>query len=147
MSNVGLESIDHTVQLTHQWINDLDTRLGWENKHRSFRLLRVVLQAVRDWLPVDDAVHFGAQLPELLRGIYYEHWRPTTTPVRHRSKIDFVGRIDDAFENDRLLFTAEAVTAVFDLLCDKLSAGEIEKVQHALPADLRALWPVVSQVD
>ena len=147
MSNVGLESIDHTVQLTHQWINDLDTRLGWENKHRSFRLLRVVLQAVRDWLPVDDAVHFGAQLPELLRGIYYEHWRPTTTPVRHRSKIDFVGRIDDAFENDRLLFTAEAVMAVFDLLCDKLSAGEIEKVQHALPADLRALWPVASQVD
>ena len=82
MSNVGLESIDHTVQLTHQWINDLDTRLGWENKHRSFRLLRAVLQAVRDWLPVDDAVHFGAQLPELLRGIYYEHWRPTTTPVK-----------------------------------------------------------------
>jgi len=147
MSNVGLESIDHTVQLTHQWINDLDTRLGWENKHRSFRLLRAVLQAVRDWLPVDDAVHFGAQLPELLRGIYYEHWRPTTTPVTHRSKLDFVGRIDDAFENDRLLFTAEAVTAVFDLLCDKLSAGEIEKVRHALPADLRALWPVVSQVD
>ncbi len=147
MSNVGLESIDHTVQLTHQWINDLDTRLGWENKHRSFRLLRAVLQAVRDWLPVDDAVHFGAQLPELLRGIYYEHWRPTTTPVRHRSKLDFVGRIDDAFENDRLLFTAEAVTAVFDLLCDKLSAGEIEKVRHALPADLRALWPVASQVD
>ena len=147
MSNVGLESIDHTVQLTHQWINDLDTRLGWENKHRSFRLLRAVLQAVRDWLPVDDAVHFGAQLPELLRGIYYEHWRPTTTPVPHRSKLDFVGRIDDAFENDRLLFTAEAVTAVFDLLCDKLSAGEIEKVRHALPADLRALWPVVSQVD
>ena len=30
MSAVGLESIDHTVQLTHIWINDLDARLGWE---------------------------------------------------------------------------------------------------------------------
>jgi hypothetical protein len=25
MSAVGLESIDHTVQLTHIWINELDT--------------------------------------------------------------------------------------------------------------------------
>jgi len=67
MSAVGLESIDHTVQLTHVWINDLDARLGWENKHRSYRLLRTVLQAMRDWLTVDDAAGFGAQLPELLR--------------------------------------------------------------------------------
>ena len=27
MSAMGLESIDHTVQLTHVWINDLDARL------------------------------------------------------------------------------------------------------------------------
>ena len=56
MSAAGLESIDHTVQLTHIWINDLDSRLGWENKHRSYRLLRTVLQALRDWLPVNEAV-------------------------------------------------------------------------------------------
>ena len=60
MSAVGLESIDHTVQLTHIWINDLDARLGWENKHRSYRLLRTVLQAVRDWLPVNEAAGFGS---------------------------------------------------------------------------------------
>ena len=35
MSAVGLESIDHTVQLTHIWINDLDARLGWENAAES----------------------------------------------------------------------------------------------------------------
>ncbi len=147
MSSIGLESIDHTVQLTHQWINDLDTRLGWDNKHRSFRLLRAVLQAVRDWLPVNDAAHFGAQLPELLRGIYYEQWRPAATPVKDRSRSDFVGRIDDAFANDKLLFAAEAVAIVFELICDKLSAGEIEKVRHSLPADLRVLWPPASQTD
>lgn len=72
MSATGLEFIDRTVQLTHSWIKDLDKRLGWENKHRSYRLLRSVLHAVRDWLPVNEAAGFGAQLPELLRGIYYE---------------------------------------------------------------------------
>jgi uncharacterized protein (DUF2267 family) len=84
MSAVCLESIDHTVQLTHIWINDLDARLGWENKHRSYRLLRTVLQTIRDWLMVEDAAKFGAQLPELLRGIYYEHWRPVKTPVKRQ---------------------------------------------------------------
>jgi uncharacterized protein (DUF2267 family) len=145
MSAVGLESIDHTVQLTHIWINELDARLGWENKHRSYRLLRTVLQALRDWLSVNEAAGFGAQLPELLRGIYYEHWRPDATPVKERHKADFIARIDAAFKTDPILFTPDAVMAVFELLSDKIAAGEIEDVRHALPADLRALWPLPSQ--
>jgi uncharacterized protein (DUF2267 family) len=98
MSAVGLESIDHTVQLTHIWINDLDARLGWENKHRSYHLLRSVLHAIRDWLKVEEAAKFGAQLPELLRGVYYEQWRPAKAPVKRRSKADFIARIDHPFE-------------------------------------------------
>lgn len=145
MSAVGLESIDHTVQLTHVWINDLDARLGWNNKHRSYRLLRTVLQAIRDWLPINEAVGLGAQLPALLRGVYYEHWRPTTTPVKHRTKADFIARIADAFANDPILSTSEAVTAVFELLSYKIAAGEIEDVRHELPADIRALWTLPSR--
>ena len=144
MSTLGLESIEHTVQLTHKWINDLDERLGWEDKHRSFRLLRAVLQALRDWLSVNAAAGFGAQLPELLRGIYYEHWRPVATPVKQRHKADFIARVDKAFKPDSILFTSEAITAVFELLSQKITAGEIEHIRHALPADIRALWPVPS---
>ena len=142
MSTLGLESIEHTVQLTHKWINVLDARLGWDDKHRSFRLLRTVLQALRDWLSVNVAASFGAQLPELWWGIYYEHWRPVATPVKQRRKVDFIARVDKAFKTDPILFTFEAVTAVFELLFDKITAGEIEHVRHALPADIRALWPL-----
>lgn len=145
MSAVGLESIDHSVQLAHTWINDLDTRLGWDNKHRSYRLLRVVLQAVRDWLPVNEAAKFGAQLPTLLRGVYYEHWRPAASPVKHRSKADLMARVADAFEKDPIVFTSEAVTAVFALFSEKIAAGEIEDVRHLLPGDIRALWPLASE--
>jgi uncharacterized protein (DUF2267 family) len=145
MSTVGLESIDHTVQLTHSWINELDALVGWESKARSYRLLRTVLQALRDWLPVNDAAHFGAQLPTLLRGVYYEHWRPATTPVTERHRTNFLARVDDAFRTDPIMFTPDAVSAVFDLLCDKIDIGEIEKVRHALPADIRALWPAPSE--
>ena len=100
---------------------------------------------MRDWLPVNEAAGFGAQLPELIRGIYYEHWRPAATPVKQRHRADFVARIDSAFKTDPLLFTADGIAAVFELLSEKVAAGEIEKVRHALPADIRALWPHSSQ--
>ena len=50
MSTAGFEAIDHTVQLTHRWVNELDAMVGWDNKPRAYRLIRTVLQAVRDWL-------------------------------------------------------------------------------------------------
>jgi uncharacterized protein (DUF2267 family) len=142
---VGLEGIDHSVQLTHVWINELDASLGWENKPRSYRLLRTVLQTLRDWLPVNEAVDLGAQLPTLLRGVYYEHWRLAATPVHPRSKADFMARIDHAFTADPIAVTPEAVAAVFALLSSKITAGEIDDVRHVLPADIRALWPLSSQ--
>ena len=142
MSATGLESIDRTVQLTHTWINDLDARLRWNNKHRSYRLLRVVLHALRDWLQINEAADLAAQLPTLLRGVYYEQWRPATVPVKKRSKAAFLERIDAAFVNDQLPDTEFAVMSVFALLADAVTGGEISDVRNALPADLRALWPV-----
>ena len=144
MSAAGLESIEHTVHVTHTWINELDELLGWSNKSRSYRLLRSVLQALRDWLPVNEAVDFAAQLPNLLRGVYYEQWRPATTPVKPRSKSDFLGRIDHAFVGDPILHTEDAVRITFRFLSTKIAAGEIADIKHALPADLRALWTLSS---
>lgn len=144
MSQLGLESIEHTVHLTHTWINELDEMLGWNDKHRSYRLLRSVLQALRDWLPVNESADFAAQLPNLLRGVYYEHWRPATTPVTHRSRADFLARIEHAFADDPIIHTPEAVSIAFQFLSTKIGAGEISDVRHALPADLRALWSLSS---
>lgn len=141
MSTAGLESLDHTVQLTHVWINDLDESLGWDHGPRAYRLLKAVLHALRDWLQVNEAADLAAQLPQLLRGAYYEQWRPAETPTGKRSKAEFLARIDASFKADPLDDTARAVIAVFRLLSDKISAGEIEDVRRALPADLRKMWP------
>ena len=141
MSTTGLEGLEHTVQLTHIWINDLDARLEWNNKARSYRLLKAVLHALRDWLPLAEAVDLGAQLPALLRGAYYEQWRPAAGPVKPRKKADFLASVDQSFKNDPLPRTAQAATEVFELLSKKISAGEIEDVRHALPEEIRNLWP------
>lgn len=140
MSATGLESIDHTVQLTHIWINELDAILGWDNRARSYRLLRSVLQTLRDWLPPNEAADLGAQLPSLLRGVYYEHWRPAAVPVKNRDKAAFFARVDRAFATDPLEDTADSISRVFEFLSQRISAGDVEDVRHALPGELRALW-------
>jgi uncharacterized protein (DUF2267 family) len=141
MSAVGLEGIDHTVQLTHRWINELDDRLSWSNKPRSYRLLKAVLHAVRDWLPPNETADLAAQLPTLLRGVYYEQWRPAAVPAKHRTKADFLARVEDAFKADPLEQPARAVIAVFELPSSKITAGEVDDVRRALPEDVRNMWP------
>ena len=141
MSTVGLEGLDHTVQLTHIWINELDAKLEWNNKARAYRLLKAVLHALRDWLQLNEMADLGAQLPGLLRGAYYEQWRPAITPVKRRTKEDFLARVDESFKQDPLPNTAQAVMAVFELLTKKITPGEIEDVRNALPEELRIIWP------
>jgi len=141
MAATGLTAIDRAVHITHEWLNDLMDLLEWEDKQRAYRLLRVTLQSLRDWLGVNEASHLGAQLPILIRGVYYEGWHPAGTPVAERSKADFLARIDKAFETDPIDDVEEAVTDVFKVLNHHVSAGEVEDVRHALPKGLRELWP------
>ncbi len=61
--------------------------------------------------------------------------------MKDRHLETFLATIDKAFAGDPLDDTAEAVAAVFSLLTDRISAGEIEDVRRSLPAALRALWP------
>jgi len=141
MSTHGLESLEHTVQLTHIWINELESRLGWNDKPRTYRLLKAVLHGLRDWLQLNEMAHFGAQLPGLLRGAYYEQWRPAATPVHKRTKEDFLDRVNGSFRQDPLANTTQAVMEVFELLSKKITPGEVEDVRQALPEDLRIIWP------
>ncbi len=140
MSAKGLESFDHTVQLTYGWLKELSESNGWSDRQRSYHLLRATLHALRDWLPVNEAVDLGAQLPMLVRGIYFEGWRPAQTPAKPRDLGAFLDRVDNAFRDDPLEGTEEAVSTVFNLLKRHVSTGEIQDVRRALPGDLRTLW-------
>jgi uncharacterized protein (DUF2267 family) len=136
-----IDAIDHTIQTTNIWLNEIDAAIGWDHRQRSYRLLRAVLHALRDQMQVNEAADLGAQLPLLIRGIYYESWRPAATPVKRRSLGEFLAAIDKQFTADPIADTQSAVRAVFALLAAKISAGEIGDVRHALPKPIRDLWP------
>ena len=141
MSAQGLEVIDETVHHTHEWINELADRIETPDRRRALRLLRGVLRAIRDHLPHEAAAHLSAQLPLLVRGFYWEGWRPARTPVHPRGRAGFLEAVT-RFYDPEAGFPLEAdVEEVFRLLSHRVSAGEIADIRRALPEDLRESWP------
>jgi len=93
MSMTGLEVFDTTVQKTNLWLKDIMQALGWADRHKAYVALRTILHALRDRLTLEEAVQFGAQLPMLIRGLYYEGWTPTSKPDKVRHKAEFLAPI------------------------------------------------------
>jgi len=144
MSYTGLTEFDNAVQKTNVWLKDLMERLEWQDRHRAYVALRVVLHALRDHLTVDEVAALGAQLPMLVRGFYYEGWKPVDKPLRERKKKAFLSHISEAFR-DPEVDPEQVVRAVFQVLTDHMTSGEIGGVKHCLPKEIRALWPETRQ--
>lgn len=143
--STGLDVFDTTIQKTNHWLKDLMQELGWEDRHKAYEGLRVTLQTLRDRLSVEEAAQLGAQLPLLLRGAYYEGWRPTAPPHKERHLEAFLAPIRGHFLWDPDVDGEEVTRAVFKVLGTYVSAGEIQDILQVLPKELHALWPTSSQ--
>src|SRR5689334_2329249 len=96
MTHSNVDAIDHTVQQTNEWLRDIATELGTENHRHAYLALRGSLHAIRDLLTVDESAHLSAQLPMLVRGIYFEEWDPSHGSAHDRSRESFLGHVADA---------------------------------------------------
>jgi uncharacterized protein (DUF2267 family) len=139
MTQDTLSVFEHTIEITHTWLNDLLERLAWRDQQRAYRALRAVLHALRDRLPVNDASHLAAQLPMLVRGFYYEGYRPGDKPLRERTRSEFLAHVKVEFQDES--FDIQRVTeAVLQVLSKHITPGEVEKIRKALPEEIRSLW-------
>ena len=142
MSATGLDVFDTTLQKTHLWLNEIMTELACEGDRKAaYVALRSVLHALRDHLTIEEATDLGAQLPMLIRGVYYEGWTLTGKPVKERQKEAFLAHIRHAFNDSETINVENVARAVFRVLSSHITAGEIGNVKHLLPAALRTLWP------
>ena len=80
MSATGLDVFDKTLQTTNIWLDEIMDQIG-PARHTAWHVLGATLHALRDRLTIDQAVHLGAQLPLLVRGLYYDQWRPALQNV------------------------------------------------------------------
>jgi len=139
MSASGLAVLDHTVQETNVWLRIVADQLQIEDRHHAYIALRAVLHALRDRLRPEVAVHLGAQLPTLVRGVYYEGWHMAGSPTKDRSVQDFSEHVLKELPPQ---FPMDALTVsrgVFEALWEKLDPGEFAKLMDHLPISLRTL--------
>jgi uncharacterized protein (DUF2267 family) len=141
MSITGLEVFDSTVHQTNAWLKAIMGRLGTEDRHRAYLAMRTTLQALRDRLQPEMAVHLGAQLPMLVRGVYYEDWHMAGTPTRERHKEEFLAHVATAFRKDPEVDAERVARAVLATLAENIDAGQVNKIIAGLPHELRELWP------
>jgi uncharacterized protein (DUF2267 family) len=140
MSATGLDVFDETLHKTNTWLKEIMQVLGTDRR-RAYQTLRAVLHCLRDRLTIEEAAQLGAQLPMLVRGIYYEAWRPAGKPEKIRSREEFLARVADHFPATQPIDPDDAAHAVFQVIENHVTAGEIRQVMQTLPQEIRALWP------
>jgi uncharacterized protein (DUF2267 family) len=140
MLSTAVDSLNTTFQKTHEWLTELAEEGGFNGEAQAYTALRGVLHALRDRLTVEEAAQLAAQMPMLVRGFYYEGWKPAATPLRIRSRQEFLANIASRLGNSQV-DPEHACHAVFRFLENKISHGEIDDVRHMLPHHVRELWP------
>jgi len=140
MASTNVSVFDRTVQKTQKWLDEIVEQGPFEDAEQAYTGLRAVLHALRDRLVPGEAMNLGAQLPMLVRGFYFEGWKPDQTPTRERDPDSFVEHVRGELAGTTV-DPAAAIQAVFGLLERKVTAGEIEEVKHMLPREiLETFW-------
>ena len=142
MSATGLEVLDKSLQTTNIWLKEImEMEAVGPDRQLAWRVLGAVLHTLRDRLAVDQVAHLGAELPIVIRGLYYDQWHPAGKPERDRRADEFVARIAADLHDTRRVGPDDAARAVFLTLGKHVSAGQVEKIRQSLPEHIRRLWP------
>ncbi|MFF0065377.1 DUF2267 domain-containing protein [Streptomyces sp. NPDC005279] len=142
MVATGFSSFDTMVDKANRLLKEIEQAFGWpkERRNQSYAALRGVLHALRDRLSVDETAHFGAQLPTLIRGVYYDGWKPAETPVK-MNREEFLARVKEEFPYAVEGGTEELVHTVLEVLKGHVSEGEWGALKAHMPKSLATVLP------
>ncbi|MEV0135951.1 DUF2267 domain-containing protein [Dactylosporangium sp. NPDC050688] len=137
MTSTKSDVFDRATRTSHAWLDAVAAELGTSDTHAAYRILRAWMHTFRDRLPVDKSADFAAGLPELLRGVYFEGWRPGHVPVKFGAE-EYRRR----FAEEAGITTAEVAEVapvVTGALRGQLATGQLDRALAQLPSAVRGL--------
>jgi uncharacterized protein (DUF2267 family) len=142
MAETGYSSFNTTVDKTNRVLKDIEHTYNWpkERRNQSYAALRAVLHALRDRLTVEETAQLAAELPMLIRGLYYESWHPSRVPVK-MNREEFLARVRREFPFEVKGGLELLVQTVLQSLRRYITDGEWEDVKSVMPKDLAAVLP------
>jgi len=84
--------------------------------------------------------HLSAELPLVVRGLFFDRWRPADQPERYRTLEQFLDRVRQDLGPIEDVSPHAAAEAVFATLTRHVSPGQVEHVREALPEEIRSIW-------
>jgi uncharacterized protein (DUF2267 family) len=131
-----------TIEKTNRILNEIEEAYGWprERRQQSYHALKAVLHALRDRLTVEEASDLAAQLPTLVRGLYYEGWKPAKVPVKMHGE-EFLGRVRRDFPYDLEGDVELLVRRTLGALRHYVTVGEWDDIRSGLPKDMAEILP------
>jgi uncharacterized protein (DUF2267 family) len=139
MPTTQVDAIERSVQKTNQWLHELAGELGTDER-TAWRVLRAYLQVLRDRLTIDEAAQLAAQLPHLVRGVFYEGFDPGHQPEKIRDREAFLARLAERAQLADTDEAASAAVAVTRLLRRHITPGELDDVLSQLPTEIRNVF-------
>lgn len=129
----------------------LETNTPWD-MIRAVRILRAVLHALRNRLPVASSLQLIAQFPMLIKAIYVDGWKISNQASTMRHIGDFIEAVREEagpalvreFVTDYEV--KQAIYAVFTVIGKHVSEGEIKDILATFPEELKPLWPAFASV-
>ena len=139
MAETGFSTFTTTVDKTNAILHEIEAAHGWpkERRSQSYTAMRAVWHALRDRLTVQEAVQLGAQLPMLVRGVYYDGWEPSRVPMK-MSADQFLDRVRREFPYSVPGGIDPVMRSVLLALRRHISDGEWQDTLAVMPTDLRA---------
>jgi uncharacterized protein (DUF2267 family) len=143
MPNTGFHTFDTTVDKTNRLLRQIEEDYGWpkERRSQSYAALRAVLHTLRDRMTVEEAAHLSAQLPMLVRGIFFEGWDPSRVPQK-MDRDEFFTRVRQSFPYAIEGDVQQLTQRVLQALRDHVTEGEWEDIVASVPKSLAAALSV-----
>jgi uncharacterized protein (DUF2267 family) len=122
-----------------EWVRDMMVCLDCDDPQQALHALRAGLHALRDRLTVEEVAQLAAQMPLIIRGLFYENWRPADKPLRIRHPNEFLALVIANYAPRSDAYADEIVQALFRVLRKLVSEGELTDVVMSLPEPLLPL--------
>lgn len=135
--NTRVSALDHALQAAHIWVNEVAKEFDTDDREFAYGVLRAWLHTLRDRLTVEASAQFAAQLPDLIRGVFYAGWNPNAVPDKYDAEVYAVRFAKEACiaVND----VGKAAAATTAAVSRHLPAAQVHKALDHLPVDIRSL--------
>ncbi len=140
--HLNVSQLHRATELTRAWLLDLATHEPFTDEEAAYTVLRAVLHALRDRMAAQQVVQLGAQLPLLIRGVYFEGWRPTASPGGWTSGDEFYRQVEAnvaEFPLARHVDVEAGTRLVLAFLAREIDPVQLRHVEAQLPEEIRRM--------